>query len=336
MQESKFYEKHGEKVKCLLCERSCLIAENDFGICKTRVNLSGRLYTLTYGNLSAMESRPIEIKPFFHYYPGSTSLTFSTWSCNFFCPWCQNYHLSRSFKKGAYVSPEDLVKKALGRDEGVCVSFQEPTLMAEYAIDVFRVARQHNLYACFVSNGYMTSLVLKALVEAGLNGLKIDVKGGEDVYEKFCKGVDVWKVWRNVRDAIKMGVHVEIVNLVVTGVNEKDVDWVIENHLRFAGAEIPIHFTRYFPAYKFSNPPTKIEILEEAVKKARKAGISYAYIGNVHGHKFENTYCPDCNELLIKRYGYRVLDYRLKNKKCPKCGREIKIFGEFVKKPWIF
>lgn len=328
-----FFEKLDGDVKCKLCERGCVIKEGERGICATRKNIGGKLLSLNYGNISAIESRPIEIKPFYHYYPGSTSLTFSTWSCNFFCPWCQNFHLSRRLprEEDPKVAPEFIVEKALDAgDEGVCVSFQEPTLLTEFAIDVFKIAKKHNLYACYVSNGYMSVEVLEALAEAGMTGLKVDIKGGEEVYKKFCGNIDVWKIWRNVRKALDLGIHVEIVNLVVTDVNEDDVEWVVENHLKYAGVDVPLHFTRYFPAYKFSKPPTKIEVLENAVKLARRGGINYVYIGNVPGHRHENTFCPNCNELIIRRYHYTVLEYSIRDKRCPNCKKEIPIFGYFA------
>lgn len=326
------------KVKCCLCERRCEIGEGQTGFCKTRVNLGGKLYTIVYGDISAVESRPIEIKPFFHYWPGSTALTFSTWSCNFDCLWCQNFHLSKAPPEPAkahYLKPEKVVELALAcGDAGLCASFQEPTLLAEWVLQVFRLGKAKGIkYCCYVSNGYMTLEVIKALLNAGMDGLKIDVKGDEEVYAKYCGGTDVNKVWRNVREAKKLGLHVEVVNLLVTGVNddEETVRWVIQKHLESAGPETPLHFTRYFPAYKFHNPPTKIENLEKAYEMAKKAGVLYPYLGNVSGHKYENTYCPNCGAVLIKRYGYRILKCSITTgKKCPNCGTDIPITGQYL------
>lgn len=339
VRESIFYEKlRGDKVKCTLCERRCEIAEGQIGFCKTRRNFGGRLYTLVYGDISAIESRPIEIKPFFHYWPGSAALTFSTWSCNFDCVWCQNFHLSKTSPepaKAMYQSPEKVVRLALkGGDAGLCASFQEPTLLTDWAVEAFKLGKRMGIkYCCYVSNGYMTLEALKALHEAGLDGLKIDVKGNCETYRQYCGDADVEKVWRNAREAKRMGIHVEIVNLVVTSVNddENTLKWVIEKHLENVGPETPLHFTRYFPAYKLHNPPTKIETLEGAYEMAKKAGVLYPYIGNVAGHKYENTYCPGCGEVLIKRYGYSILKYAVADdKKCPRCRTEIPMTGEYL------
>jgi pyruvate formate lyase activating enzyme len=320
----------------VVCERRCEIKPGQRGFCQTKANISGKLYTLAFGDISALESRPIEIKPFFHYHPSSSALTFSTFSCNFRCPWCQNHHLSRAKPKpseGNFVPPQKMVDIAIREgDNGLCVSFQEPTLLFEYCLEVFPLARERGLYNCFVSNGYQTIKALKMLRDAGLDGLKIDLKGDKEVYDKYCQNVDVDRIWRNANHAKKFGLHVEMVNLVITGVNddEESIDYVIENHLKFLGQEVPLHFTRYHPAYKFHNPATKIEVLEKAYEKAKEYGVQYPYLGNVLGHEYENTFCPNCGEQLIKRYGHRVVKYGVKkNNKCPKCGCGIHITGGY-------
>ncbi|MEM3728390.1 MAG: AmmeMemoRadiSam system radical SAM enzyme [Candidatus Bathyarchaeia archaeon] len=337
--EALFYERLSDnKVRCSLCERRCEIAEGSVGFCRTRRNFGGKLYTLVYGDVSAVESRPIEIKPFFHYWPGSTALTFSTWSCNFDCVWCQNYHLSKTAPnpaKAVYYPPEKMVELALAYgDAGLCASFQEPTLLTEWAIQAFSLGKSKGIkYCCYVSNGYMALEALKSLRDAGMDGLKIDIKGDHETYIRYCGGADVEKVWRNAAEAKRLGLHVEIVNLVVSGVNDSEniLRWVIEKHLKYVGPETPLHFTRYFPAYKFYNPPTKVETLERAYEMARKAGVLYPYIGNVAGHRYENTYCPNCGETLIKRYGYYVLKYAVtEDKKCPTCGTIIPIIGQYL------
>ncbi len=328
LKEAKLYRVVDGKARCLLCWRLCKI--EDVGFCGTRVFRNGKLWTLTYGNLSACESRPMEIKPFFHFKPGETALTFSSYSCNLECPWCQNWHISKSPppENGSYVSPEELVERAvkLG-DKGLCASFNEPTLMFEYLLDAFEISKRKGLHNTIVSNGYMIPKALKLLAE-WLDGMNVDVKGNEEVYKKFCGGKAKY-VWKTVETAKKLGVHVEVVNLLVNGVNdgEEDVRWVVENHLKFAGEEVPLHFTRYFPAYVFREPPTPVERIERAVEIAKKEGVEFVYVGNVPGHRYENTYCPDCGRLLIRRHSYRVLENRIESGKCYNCGR--KIYGVF-------
>jgi len=341
VREALLYEKlRGQRVKCSLCERRCVLENGEKGVCKTRMNVEGALFTLVYGELSSLESRPIEIKPFFHFWPGSSALTFSTWSCNFDCAWCQNHHLSKTepnpSKSGHFFSPEKIVNLALyQKDNGLCASFQEPTLLTEWVLSVFKLGCEKGLYSCYVSNGYMTLEALKLLKEAGMTGLKIDVKGDRETYQKYCGGADVEKVWRNAHEAKKMGFHVEIVNLVVTDVNDDEecLRWIIKKHLKAVGSETPLHFTRYTPAYKFSNPPTRIATLEKAYVLAKKEGVAYPYLGNAQGHKYENTYCPKCNDTLIQRLGCTITQYRVtEEKRCPRCGQLIPITGRRIKK----
>ena len=328
------YERVNSKVRCLLCERRCEIGEGKRGFCGVRENRSGTLLTLSYGNISAVEPRPIEIKPFYHFYPASEAITFSTWGCNLSCRWCQNWHLSRAKPEGgSFISPEEMLQMALAqRVQGTCASFNEPTLLFEYCLELFPLARKHGLYNTFVSNGYMSEEALRMLAASGLDAINIDMKGNDEVYRRYCSGAGAGVVWRNIELAKSLGLHVEVVNLVVTGVNdsEDDFEYVVENHLRFAGEAVPLHFTRYHPAYRFAAPPTAVEKLESAYELAKREGVLYPYIGNVPGHRYENTYCHACGELLIRRLGYRVLSYRItEEKRCPRCGAEIPIVGEY-------
>ncbi len=230
----------------------------------------------------------------------------------------------------AFVSPERVVQTALlSHDDGLCVSFTEPTLLFEHCLDTFPLAKQEGLYTCFVSNGHMTSEALGMLAEAGLDAIKIDVKGTPHVYERFCSA-DVSVVWRNVRIAKQLGLHVEIVNLVITDVNDdqNSLGWVIQQHLEYAGPETPIHFTRYHPAYKLQNPPTAVRIVEEACEMARWAGILFSYAGNVPmKHRYSNTYCPECGKELIRRSNWSVVWNLTDDGACPDCGAHIPIVG---------
>ncbi|MCS7122128.1 MAG: radical SAM protein [Archaeoglobaceae archaeon] len=320
--EAKLYRRSRDKLVCQLCWHFCKLSDGEHGKCRVRYVKDGKMYTKTYGKLSYLESRPIEIKPFYHFLPGSTSMTFSSYSCNFSCPWCQNWSISKSLPDGDFFKPEEVVKAATAfGDESTCASLNEPTLLFEYLLEVFKLARNEGLLNTMVSNGYMSILALKELKKHGLDALKVDVKGDSLAYSLAEGKVEF--VWKVIKEANKLGIHLEVVCLLVTGVSDsleivkKNVETLSE-----INAEIPIHFTRYFPAYKFKAPPTKIEILEKAVEIAKKE-LSYAYIGNVPGHKYENTYCPDCGEVLIRRYHVRVFENKIENRSCPRCGREI-------------
>ena len=212
-------------------------------------------------------------------------------------------------------------------DDGICVSFNEPTLLFEFCLDLFPMAKREGLYCCFVSNGYMTVEALDMLIEAGLDGMNVDVKGGQEVYERYIGGAKVEGVWEVAQHAHRRGVHVEIVCLLVRGVSddEETIGWIIKEHLERLGPDVPIHFTRYFPAYKFKLPPTRIERLIRAYERAKEGGIRYVYLGNISGMG-ENTYCPNCNALLIRRGGFSLISLSLTpDNRCPSCGERIPI-----------
>jgi len=320
-------------VKCLVCERGCVIGVGLTGFCGNFANIAGKLYDIGYGLLSAVEPRPIEIKPFFHYYPGSWALTFSGWSCNFKCPWCQNYHLSTIHpdpEKSLRVKPLELVREALKLDQdGLCASFNEPTIHANFLVDLGVEALKHDLYLTVVTNGYMTLSVLRSLLEAGYTGFSIDIKGCPETYRKYFGG-DPGVVFRNAKFVVDHGGHVEMVYLVIPGVNDSRecYEWIVEQHLKYLGPKIPLHVNRYYPAYKFAAPPTPMEKLLEIHRYARSAGLEFVYIGNIPDERYQDTICPNCCRSLIVRRGYSVLEYRVDGGKCPFCGYEIPIYGE--------
>ncbi len=342
--ESSFFrELDANKVECALCERRCQLGLGDKGFCGTRQNIDGKLHTLVYGDLSAIESRPIEMKPFFHYWPGSTALTLSTWSCNLDCPWCQNYHLSKvkpDPETATFYSTSSIIDMAEARnDEGLCISFQEPTLLSDWVMPLFKSSSQKGLYGCFVSNGLISTEALKTLAGTGMTGLKVDIKGDVETYKKYFGDIDVRRIWRKARLAKDMSIHVEIVNLIVTDVNDNEacIEDVIEQHLKAVGSDTPLHFVRYYPAYKFDKRPTKVEVLERAYEMARESGVEFPYVGNVLGHKYESTYCPDCGATLVRRRGYTIEAYTITiDNHCPNCGRSIPLKGKHIRKPRVY
>jgi pyruvate formate lyase activating enzyme len=342
LRQALLQEKVGDSSKglarCLVCERRCVIAPGARGFCRNRVNIGGKIYVETYGLLSALESRPIEIKPFFHYWPGSTALTFSGWGCNFRCPWCQNFHLSWSSPRigeSIFIEPSGLVDIALrAGDEGVCASFNEPTIHLEYVVDVASEAVRKGLYATIVTNGYMTIHAAKKLVEAGVDGYSIDIKGCRKTYRSLLSA-DPEHVIRVSRLLREMGAHVEMVFLVVPRANDEPdcVEWVLGRIFDELGWDVPLHVNRYFPANVWREPPTDVRLLEEVASRARSMGFEYVYIGNTGDPRHEETRCPKCGKVLVRRMRYRVVDYRITSDgRCPRCGYKVVLRGRPVLK----
>jgi len=328
VREALLQEQAGSKVRCNTCERRCTIVSGGFGWCRTRQNRAGRLVTLTYGSVSSIAANPIEKKPFYHFYPGTTTLTAGSWSCNFGCPWCQNWDISKSPPpvKGDYVSPQhfvDLVEET--GCQGTSISFNEPTLSLEWSLDVFRLAKQRGLYNTYVTNGYMTPEALSLLHEAGLDAMNVDVKGDAAAVKSFCKMIEVEKVWAACKRARADSIHIEITTLVIPTVNDADsvLRGIAGRIASDLGREVPWHVTGYYPAYQFTAPSTPIRTLERAWQIGKGAGLEFAYIGNVPGHRFDNTYCPACGKVLIRRWGFEVVEYRLDAGACLECGQPL-------------
>jgi pyruvate formate lyase activating enzyme len=342
VKEAMLYEQINDKVRCNTCERFCEISRNKLGFCKTRKNIDGKLYTLEYGDISSFSANPIEKKPFFHFHPGSHAFTVGSWSCNFTCPWCQNFSISKTppgLERSNYISPQKFIK--LMKEEkcqGTSISLNEPTLLLEYSLEVFNLAKKEGYYNTYVTNGYMTQEALKLLVEHGLSATNFDVKGDKETVEKYCSA-DVEKVWRNIREAKRSGAHVEITTLVIPGVNDDEecLRSIAHRIRRKADENTPWHITQYYPAYKALEiglypSRTPVKILEKAWNIGKEEGLNYVYIGNIPGHRFENTYCYNCNELLIKRFGFNILNYKVgPDNKCPKCKERIPIVGKYIK-----
>jgi pyruvate formate lyase activating enzyme len=313
--------------RCLVCERRCRIGKGKKGHCRSKINDQGVIYTLNYNNVSSISVNPIEKKPFFHFYPGTQALTVGFWSCNFDCPWCQNYDISKVEPETRdRITPQEFVNLARANAcHGTSLSFNEPTLFAEWGVEVLGIAREHKLYNTIVTNGYMTSAVLQHFIDAGLDAANVDIKGDAAAVKKYCR-VDVKTVWRNCGIMKKQNVHLEITTLVIPTVNDdlKVLKGIGKRILNELGDTIPWHLTRYFPAYKFTVPATPIALLEDAHAMARELGIPFVYLGNIPGHEYENTYCPQCGNLLIKRSGMAVAQLNIDAfRTCPQCHTDL-------------
>ena len=326
-------------VRCNLCERRCLIAPGRYGACGVRKNINGKLYTLVYGLLTAMNIDPIEKKPLFHFYPGSAVLSISTVGCNFFCKFCQNWEISQSRLEkglyGRYVPPEEVVRAAVeaGAD-GIAYTYNEPTIFLEYVLDVARLAKKHGLINVMVTNGYATPEAVE-LMAPYIDAATVDFKGGgnREFYKKYVGVLDPDKIFNTILAMRDHGMWIEITNLVVPEVGDKEEDirrlskWIVEN----LGPETPFHLLRFYPHYKMRHlPPTPVETLERLASIAKEEGLVHVYIGNVPGHPLENTYCPKCGLQVITRRGVWIVDYKLtKDNRCPRCGYKLNIRGEY-------
>lgn len=330
MKEAKFFEKLDEKkVRCFLCAHHCLIREGKRGICYVRKNMDGTLYSLVYGKVISMNIDPIEKKPLFHFLPASTSFSIAAVGCNFRCEHCQNFEISQYPKEhedipGHTVSPEDIVEAAVRNGcESISYTYTEPTVFFEFAYDCARLARQEGIKNVFVSNGY-TSPEATKVIAPYLDGNNIDLKGNDDFYQKLC-GARLEPVKETIRLMKELGVWVEVTTLIIPDYNDSDGDLRdIAEFIKSVDPAIPWHVTQFYPTYKLTDKPrTPVKTLQKAREIGYEAGLKYIYEGNVPGEGGENTYCPNCKELLIRRFGFKIGEIKLINGRCSKCGIEI-------------
>ena len=311
------------------------MAEGQVGFCGVRGVVGGKLYLLVYGRVMAGHIDPIEKKPVVHYRPGSKVFSIATSGCSWACLYCQNSDISQLRKiEGVEASPDEIVSNALTHGcEGVAYTYNQPTIFMEYARDVGRVARRKGLFNIFVSNGYDTPDTVKMMKDF-LDCVTVDLKGSGETqfvrrYTSIPNADPIFQSLLEVKE--KTGVHVEITDLIVPRVGEsleaaeRLSKWVYDN----LGPDTPIHFLRFHPDYKMADfPPTSVNTLEKHVAIGRRAGLRYVYIGNVPGHPDESTYCPGCKGVLIKRYGYDILEYNIDSRnRCRFCGYLTPIVG---------
>jgi pyruvate formate lyase activating enzyme len=330
MKEAMFYEKLDEnKVRCFLCAHHCLIKDGKRGLCAVRENKEGILYSLVFGKVISMNIDPIEKKPLFHLLPGSTSFSIATVGCNFHCEHCQNFEISQYPKEhedipGQSVTPEAIVKAAKQNGcESISYTYTEPTIFFEFAYDCARLAHESGIKNVFVSNGY-TSPEATRVIAPYLDGNNIDLKGNNDFYKNIC-GAKLEPVKETIRLMKELGVWVEVTTLIIPDHNdsEKDLSDIAE-FIKSVDLSIPWHVTQFYPTYKLTDKPrTPVKTLRRAREIGFETGLKYVYEGNVPGEGGENTYCPDCKELLIKRWGFSIIENKIKDGSCSKCGADI-------------
>ena len=330
MKEAMFCEKlDDEKVRCSLCAHQCVIKDGKRGICHVRENRGGTLYSLVYGKLISMNIDPIEKKPLFHFLPGSTSLSIATVGCNFRCQHCQNYDISEYPRKhpdipGQTATPEDVVKAAERHGcESISYTYTEPTIFFEFAYDCAKRAHGKGIKNVFVSNGY-TGAEATRTIAPYLDGNNIDLKGDNDFYKEIC-GARVDPVKNTIRLMRELGVWVEVTTLIIPDLNDSEKTLRgIADFLVSVDSSIPWHVTQFYPTHQLTDKPrTPIQTLRRARDIGYEAGLKYIYEGNVPGEGGENTSCPTCKELLIKRVGYSIGNVTIKNGACSHCGSAI-------------
>ena len=318
----------GQAVRCVACGHRCLIREGRRGICQVRFNRGGVLY-VPHGYVAGLHSDPIEKKPFFHVTPGAQALTFGMLGCDLHCDYCQNWLTSQALRAAdAGVAPTPITAEAivaLGKRAGaraVISSYNEPLITAEWAIEIFRLAKPAGFLCGFVSNGNLTPEVLDAL-RPWIDVYKIDLKTMDDRRYRQLGAVRD-KILDGIRLVHARGLWLEIVTLIVPGFNDSDDELrAAAEFIASVSPDIPWHVTAFHPDYRMTDPPpTTVSDLLRAARIGREAGLRYVYAGNLPGRvgEFEHTFCPSCHTRLVERLGYHILSNLITPQgRCPRC-----------------
>jgi pyruvate formate lyase activating enzyme len=320
-------KKSDNKVHCFLCSWGCVIAPGKLGRCQVRQNIDGDLVTLNYHRICAANIDPIEKKPLFHFQPGSTSLSVACVGCNFQCDFCQNWQISQMPLRehridGESIVPSNIVMLAKRNQcQSISYTYTEPTIFFELAYDTCKLAHEAGLKNNFVSNGYMTPEALD-MIEPVLDGINVDLKSfREEFYHKICHA-HLEPVLRSLRRLAKSRIWLEVTTLIVPDQNDseeeiRDIAKFIAEEL---GPQVPWHISRFRPDYRMNMlPSTPASTIDLAISIGKEMGLRYCYGGNIPGHLSENTYCYQCGEMLIERYGFSIRKNKIENGKCPQC-----------------
>jgi len=336
LHEAMLYKKlEDKKVLCNLCGRKCIINDGGTGFCLVRKNEKGTLHSLVYAKAISACIDPIGKKPLSHFNPGALVMSIATVGCNFRCQFCDNWMISQKEKiAGRHFPPEEVVKATKENGcQGISYTYTEPTIFFEYAYDTAKLAHQVGFFNTFVTNGYMTPEAVKTIAPY-LDAVTVDFKGGgdPDFYRDFSAVPSVEPIYESLKEMKREEIHIEITNLVVPKKGDS-----IERIQELAvwirdalGKDVPFHLLRFHPDYQLTTiPSTSIKTLEKTHAALKEAGLNYVYIGNLPGHPYENTYCPNCNELLIKRFSFEITKWNLtKDMHCPACAQQIPIKGK--------
>lgn len=320
-----FYEEVKDKVRCRICPHNCLIDEDKFGICGVRTLKSKIPIAINYGEVTSMGVDPIEKKPLYHFKPSKDILSIGSFGCNMTCSFCQNYEISQGKPETQYISVEKLIGiiPTIENNIGVAFTYNEPFMWYEYMYDAAKVIKESNTdtSVVVVTNGYINEEPIKKLLPY-VDAMNIDLKGYTNRYYNNICGAKLEPVLETIKRCSEY-CHVEITTLLVSEENDSlEESRQIAEFIASVDENIPLHLSRYFPRYKMENEATKIERITEAQNEAKKY-LKHVYVGNVQGVD-NNTYCDNCNEVLIERSGYSTNVF-IKDNKCPKCGEEINI-----------
>ncbi len=327
--EGYYYTNHGKDVRCTVCPNGCYLTPGDRSICRSKVNIGGKLYSIAYGNPCAVHIDPIEKKPLNHFYPATNVFSIAAAGCNFRCLNCQNWEISQRRPedlRNDELFPEDIVRSAREKNiPSIAYTYSEPISYYEYMYDTARLAREAGINNVWVSNGYINQTPLEDLARY-LDGANVNLKSFDEGTYRRLNGGTLQPVLDTFKLLHEKGIWFEMTTLIVPRYVDKPdmIKRMCEWILKELGPDHPLHFSRFFPKYKLDRlPATPVKTLESLRNLAIKEGIHYVYLGNVPGHDGCNTYCHNCGKLLVDRKGYHIAEFNIMDGRCRFCNTRI-------------
>lgn len=310
---------------CTLCPNQCVLRVGDRSICRSRVNMDGKLFSIAYGNPCSVNVDPVEKKPLFHFKPATRTFSIACAGCNFRCLNCQNWEISQAKPEdinGYALFPEQVVEQARHANAiSIAYTYSEPTTFFEYMADTAIMAKEKGLYNIWVSNGFINPEPLSFLCEL-IDGANVNLKAYSDDVYRALNGGRLEPVLNTFKMLHDKKVHFEITNLVVPGYTDDDrmmkqmVSWI----LKTLGPDHPLHFLRFFPQYRLDRlRPTSVSVLSRFRATAMDMGIKYVYVGNVPGHEGNHTFCHACGKKIVERNGYSIARLHIRDTRCEFC-----------------
>ena len=323
--EARHYIETPRGVKCLICPNECTLKEGELSVCHNRVARNGKLYTMAYGNPCAVNIDPVEKKPLLHFFPGTTCFSIATAGCNFACLNCQNWEISQTSPtktRNFDAPPQKIVDQAIREQcKSIAYTYSEPTTFFEYMLDTATLAKSRGIKNIMVSNGYINEEPLLELCKV-IDAANIDLKTFDPAIHLKLTAGNLKPVLEGLKIFRDQGVWIEITNLIVPEWTDnfdqitRMCDWLAKEGF----TDYPLHFSRFHPQHKLTRlQPTPLQALTRAKDIALKSGLKYVYIGNVPGIGGEDTYCPNCKVLLVKRKGFEIEQNLITSNRCPKC-----------------
>ncbi len=334
---ARFYDlEKDNRVRCRLCPHNCLIPPGKKGICGVRENVGGRLVSVNYGRITSMAADPVEKKPLYHVEPGSFLLSVGSYGCSFKCEFCQNWPISQGEPRSLSLSPQDIVRAAINEKEagkkitGIAYTYNEPVVWFEFVRDCAILAKKAGLRNVLVTNGYVSQEALLEILPL-VDAMNVDVKAWNDgFYRQLTRG-RLGPVLNTISTSVESGTWVEVTYLVIPGKNDDDRS--LRGLSRWVSAldtSIPLHLSRYFPAYHSQDPATPLATLER-LRTVAQEFLNFVYVGNAWKRGYADTLCPKCKDVLIYRGGMEIETSRLVGDRCPKCDRPLEMIG----KVWV-